>query len=329
MVEKWRTGEWEPTDVSPSKLATWMKCPKQYYYHYVAKHPRPDREFFVTGSVFDEVAFEEFRADTSQDVQPLVDLAGDIIRDQLHEKRAGGNLLNFNGTEFTDQDIENCVSNFRIWTHSFLKAWQNGKDHLGNPVVIPPIEDTQVQCLWPLKIDGQEVRMNGWADVTHKDGSITDLKTASFWHSSRWTHGKVLSELQWIVYSQAMNQNKFRYIVVDKVKDYGKAQPATVRTFDVEVYPNDVERFKDTLAAFLRTTDFLNGYRNGVFPPIPEYKGNSSSFGTPPSKKKFNEYDLTQNNFCRKMCDFKETCFKESFGGSFRAMPDPRDEGNE
>ena len=196
-------------------------------------------------------------------------------------------------------------------------------------MVIPPIEDTQVQCLWPLKIDGQDVRMNGWADVTHKDGSITDLKTASFWHSSRWTHGKVLSELQWIVYSQAMNQNKFRYIVVDKVKDYGKAQPATVRTFDVEIYPNDVERFKDTLAAFLRTTDFLNGYRNGVFPPIPEYKGNSSSFGTPPSKKKFNEYDLTQNNFCRKMCDFKETCFKESFGGSFRAMPDPRDEGNE
>ena len=123
-----------------------------------------------------------------------------------------------------------------------------------------------------------------------------------------------------------MNQNKFRYVVVDKVKDYGKAQPATVRTFDVEVYPNDVERFKDTLAAFLRSTDFLNGYRNGVFPPLPEYNGVATSFGTPPSKKKFNEYNLTQNNFCRKMCDFKETCFKESFGGSFRTMNDPRDE---
>ena len=48
-----------------------------------------------------------------------------------------------------------------------------------------------------------------------------------------------------------------------------------------------------------------------------------------PSKKKFNEYDLTQNNFCRKLCDFKESCFKDCFGGTFRSQTDPRDEGNE
>lgn len=325
-IPKWRTGEWSPSDISPSKLALWKDCPRKYFYNYVRKLPRPDREFFVTGSVFDEVAFEEFRFDTSQDAMTIVNLAGDIIRDKLNELKEKGTLENFNGSIMSDSDIENCVSNFRIWTKSFLVAWQNGEDHLGNPVVIPPIADTQVQCLWPIKIDGQEVRINGWADVVHTDGSITDLKTASFWHSSRWTYGKVLSELQWIAYSQAMNQNKFRYIVVDKIKNYGKAEPATVRTFDVEVYPNDVERFKDLVASFLRCTDFLNGYKEGVFPPMPEYKGNSSSFGTPPSKKKFNEYDLTQNNFCRKLCDYKETCFKDCFGGSFRNMHDPRDD---
>ena len=82
-IPKWRTGEWEPSDISPSKLALWKDCPRKYFYNYVMKLPRPDREFFVTGSVFDEVAFEEFRADTSQDVMTIVNLAGDIIRDKF------------------------------------------------------------------------------------------------------------------------------------------------------------------------------------------------------------------------------------------------------
>jgi hypothetical protein len=128
-----------------------------------------------------------------------------------------------------------------------------------------------------------------------------------------------------------------------------------------------VERFKDLVTQFVRSTDFLNGHENGVFPAVPDYGGNALGWGGAPRKNicknkvgpngihlpeegetstickhensttsincsvcngpldNFNEYQLPQVNFCRKLCDFKDTCFKECFGGSFREAPDPRE----
>jgi hypothetical protein len=86
-----------------------------------------------------------------------------------------------------------------------------------------------------------------------------------------------------------------------------------------------VDNFKDLVTSFLRTTDFLNDHLDGVFPPKPLYKGDETAFGAEPSKKKFNEYSLPQVNFCRKLCDFKDICFKECFGGTFRSEDTPDD----
>ena len=169
-----------------------------------------------------------------------------------------------------------------------------------------------------------------------------------------------MSEMQWVPYSQALNTNDFRYIVTHKhktgYKDKRKDGQPTVETFEVTVYPSDVERFKDLVTQFVRSTDFLNGHENGVFPAVPDYGGNALGWGGAPRKNicknkneagkvckhensttsinctvcsgsldNFNEYQLPQKNFCRKLCDFKDTCFKECFGGSFREVPDPRE----
>ena len=324
-------GDWRRQDISPSRLKTFSDCPRKYFYQYVQKIKTPNRLYFLSGNVFDEIAMEEFRADPSQDVEPIVELAGDILHIRIKEAAADLDkpLLNLDSSPVTEAQGLQEVMDFRTWTRGFLLAWQNGEDHLGNRFQMPPIADTQVQCIWPIQIDGQTIRINGFADITHTDGSVTDLKMASYWKSSRWTSGRIMSELQWVPYSQALNSNKFRYIVTDKHKsgwkDKRKADAPTVRTFDVDVYPQDVDNFKDLVTSFVRTTDFLNDHLDGVFPPKPQYKGDETAFGQEASKKKFNEYSLPQVNFCRKLCDFKDTCFKECFGGTFRSGVNPEE----
>ena len=364
---------WQKNDISPSRLKMWMDCPRKYFYNYVQHLPKPGRDFFISGNVFDEIAMEMFREDPSQDVEPIVDLAGNVMRERLDHnsewykknlirgrEATFDDLKKLNGEPMSLEEREKAVLDFRTWTRGFLTAWQNGEDFLGNKLSMLPIADTQVECIWPIQIEGRTVRIHGYADILHEDGSVTDLKMASDWHTSIWTSGRIMSEMQWVPYSQALNTNDFRYIVTHKhktgYKDKRKAGQPTVETFEVTVYPSDVERFKDLVTQFVRSTDFLNGHENGVFPAVPEYGGNALGWGGAPRKNicknkteagkackhensttalnctvcsgpldNFNEYQLPQVNFCRKLCDFKDTCFKECFGGSFREAPDPRD----
>lgn len=365
---------WQKNDISPSRLKMWLDCPRKYFYNYIQHLYKPGRTFFLSGNVFDEIAMEMFREDTSQPVEPIVQLAGEVLRDRLdhnsewykknlvrgiNRDATFDDLKKLDGSTVSLEEREKEVLDFRTWTRGFLQAWQNGEDSFGNKLNMLPIVDTQVECIWPIKIEGQTVRIHGYADILHDDGSVTDLKMASDWHTSIWTAGRIMSELQWVPYSQALNTNDFRYIVTHKHKKFFKKQrqaaSPSVQTFDVTVYPNDIERFKDMVTEFVRSTDFLNGHENGVFPAIPEYGGNAYGWGGSPKKNKcknkdeagnicghentrivtictvcsgplygFNEYDLPQVNFCRKLCDFKATCFKENFGGTFRELPDPR-----
>ena len=78
-------GDWRRHDISPSRLKTFSDCPRKYFYQYVQKIKTPNRLFFLSGNVFDEIAMEEFRADPSQDVEPIVELAGDILLIRIKE----------------------------------------------------------------------------------------------------------------------------------------------------------------------------------------------------------------------------------------------------
>lgn len=317
MAKDWRK-DWDRRFVSPSRLKTWRDCPRKYFYNYIRHLPTPDRLFFLSGNVFDEIGYEEFRFDQGQDVEPIVQIAGDTLYLRAKECK---DLRDLNGRKLGEKDILKEVMEFRTWLRSFLLAIQRGEDKEGRTVQIPAVKDTQVLCKWPIEIDGNKVTIAGYADILHEDGTVTDLKMASTFHNSMWTHGRIMSEIQWVPYSQALNTNKFQYIVTDKQKDKNwNATDATVRTIKVDVHPQDIVNFKDLVTSFLRSTDFLNDHKDGVFPPNPEYKGNGTKWNMRPAKGKFNEYDLPQNNFCRRLCDYKETCFKECFGGEMRSL---------
>ena len=151
------------------------------------------------------------------------------------------------------------------------------------------------------------------------DGSVTDIKMASAWAPVMWTHGRVLSELQWLVYSLAMNTTTFKYLVVDKLKQgrwpKQEAKAPSVRVITSQVYPRDVQHLKDIVTQFVRSTDYMTmGADNkGVFPPKPDYRGVQNALG-----RKTDEMLLTQNNFCQQLCDYKPLCFKECFSGDQR-----------
>ena len=321
VVEDWRK-DWKPEYLSPSRINQWKKCPAQYKFDRIDKVKTPGREYFATGNVFDQVVFEEFRLDMGQEIEPIVQVAGD----ELYHRLKTDETLRHATTQgkkanepFTDEDIRSSVMNFRTWTRGFLDALSKGEDYKGNKVLFPAVKDTQVLCKWPIEIDGKKVTIAGYADILHEDGSVSDLKMASTWNKIAWSMGRVLAdEIQWIAYSQALNTNTFRYIIMEKQMTgkwpNRKASTPTVKVIKVDITPRDIERFKDLVTSFLRETDFLNGHKNGVFPPRPAYEGNL--------KDVFNRNDpqkaLTQVNFCTKLCDFKEQCYKENFSGDVR-----------
>ena len=226
-----KSGTWKKGDLSPSSLKMWLDCPRKWFYNYKRKIRGGDRDFFLMGNVFDEVLFEEFRHDIGQNIDPIIDLAADELKYRMRTSEtllrgdgvANSPILNpdtleFEGRKFTEEEIRQTVSMFRIWSRGLLKAVQDGEDSYGNKVNLPGIEDMQVECTYPIEVDGQTIRLRGYADILHTDGSVTDIKMASAWAPVMWTHGRVLSELQWLVYSLALNNTTFKYLVVDKLK---------------------------------------------------------------------------------------------------------------
>ena len=329
-----KSGTWKKGDLSPSSLKMWLDCPRKWFYNYKRKIRGGDRDFFLMGNVFDEVLFEEFRHDIGQDIDPIIDLAADELKYRMKTSetllRGDGvanspvlnpDTLEFEGRKFTDDEIRDTVSMFRVWSRGLLKAVQDGEDGYGNKVNLPGIEEMQVECTYPIEVDGQTIRLRGYADILHTDGSVTDIKMASAWAPVMWTHGRVLSELQWLVYSLALNTTTFKYLVVDKLKQgrwpKQEAKAPSVRVITNHVYPRDVQHLKDIVTQFVRSTDYMTmGADNkGVFPPKPDYRGVQNALG-----RKTDEMLLTQNNFCQQLCDYKPLCFKECFSGEQRVQ---------
>lgn len=327
-----KSGTWKAGDLSASSLKMWGDCPRKWFYNYKRKIRGGDRDFFLMGNVFDEVLFEEFRHDIGQDIDPIIDLAADELRHRMitsetllrGEGVANSPVLNpetleFEGRKFTEEEIRATIRDFRIWSRGLLTAVQQGQDGHGNIVNLPGIADMQVECTYPMEIDGKSIRLRGYCDILHTDGSVTDIKMASAWAPIMWTHGRVLSELQWLIYSLALNTTTFRYLVVDKLKQgrwpNQEAAAPSVRTITSKVLPRDVQNLTDMVTQFVRSTDYttLGADNKGVFPPKPKYGGVQNALG-----RKTDEMKLTQNNFCQQLCDYKPLCFKECFSGDSR-----------
>jgi hypothetical protein len=95
----------------------------------------------------------------------------------------------------------------------------------------------------------------------------------------------------------------FRYLIVDKKRaKSGGAYAPMVRTIDFEVTDRDMEKLIEDLELFVKVTDIMNDHENGLFPPKPEYNGQTKATA-----------GRTELNFCGKLCNHKEICYNENF----------------
>lgn len=295
-------GRWEPTDVSPSKLKMFKDCPKKYEYRYVRREKSYTGAASLQGSSAHKIFLEELLDGGVDDIEFLLEMMVDDLKHRLdtEDPRDYKSKL-----PLTEGEKFAAIQDLRVWGEGLLKAYLTGEDTYGNSLKLPSVKTTEIEGCTEVYLPNLDahIRIRGYIDIEFEDGSLADLKLASDYWKAIWTLGKAISEDQPAMYSKMMGTRKFRYLIVDKKKDRTKAAKApVVRTIDFEVTDNDMERLMQDLEHFVKTVDLLNGHENGVFPPRPEYNGQTKETAGKPEMQ-----------FCGKLCDYKEICFKENF----------------
>ena len=297
-------GNWEKTDISPSKLKTWMTCPKQFDYKYVTKAPSHSGLAMLQGSSLHDVFLEEFLQGGEQNVEALIEL----MELDLRERIANSDPRDYKtGKKVDILEIENCIEQVKIWGKGLLDAVKNGQDSYSNNLELRKIIEVEVEKK-PLEVNlpksGMTIRIRGFIDYIDEEGTPGDLKLASNYFKAVWTVARAITEVQAVMYRMLMGgPGFFEYLIVDKKANKQKqAFSPTVRKVRYEVTQRDIDRVIDTLDAFASQTDLGNGYENGFFPPIPEYNGETKA-----------DAGKTHLNFCGKLCGFKDICYKENF----------------
>ena len=295
-------GKWEPTDISPSKLKMYKDCPKKVEYRYVRKEKTYTGAASLQGSAAHKVFLEELLDGGVDDIEFLVEMMLDDLNHRLdtEDPRDYKSKL-----PLTESEKFDALQELKIWGEGLLEAYLKGEDSYGNPLKLPKIKETEIEGCAEVYLPTLDatIRIRGYIDMLFEDGSLGDLKLASDYWKSIWTLAKAITEDQPAMYSKMMGTRKFRYLIVDKKKDNRK-QPKSpsVRSIDFVVTDEDMDRLMADLEDFVRSTDVLNNYKNGVFPARPEYNGQTKATAGKPEEQ-----------FCGKLCDFKEICWRENF----------------
>ena len=295
-------GPWEKTDISPSKLKMFKDCPKKYEYRYVRKEKSYTGAAALEGSSVHQVFLEEFLAGGVDDTEFLLEMMADDLRTRLdtEDPREWQTKLPLNPAQKFDS-----ISDMRIWAEGLINAVKNGEDSYGNPLKLPATIDTEVEGCVDLILPNIEakIRLRGYIDLVFEDDALGDLKLASDYWKAIWTLGKAITEDQPVMYSKMMGTRKFRYLIVDKKKDNkNRAKAPSVRTIEFDVTDKDFERLIADLEHFVKTVDLMNDHKDGVFTPRPEFNGQTKATAGQPHVQ-----------FCGKLCDFKEICYRENY----------------
>ena len=289
-------------DISPSRLKTFKDCPQKYFLQYVEKLPRKMGAAALQGTSLHQVFLEEYLGGGVDNIEFLLEMMADDLRHRLdtEDPRDYKSGLPLNRAEKME-----AILDLKVWAEGLLSAVKNGEDSYGNPLKLPATKETEVEACVELTLPRLEakVSLRGFVDLVFEDDSIGDLKLASDYWKAIWTLGKAITEDQPAMYAKMMGTNKFRYLIVDKKKDRSKsAAPPSVRTIDFEVTDKDFDRLMVDLEYFVETVDLLNNHENGHFPPRPEYNGQTKATAGNPKEQ-----------FCGKLCDFKDECWKRTF----------------
>ena len=303
----WRNsehGEWEMTDLSPSKLSKWMTCPKQFEYQYIIHATSHSGLAMLQGSSLHDVVLEEYLQDGEQNIEALIEL----MELDLRERIADSDPRDYKSGKKVDVlEIEACIEAIRIWGKGLLEAFRDGKDSYDNKFDAPKVVATEIEKK-PLEVilpkSQMTIRIRGFIDYIDEDGVPGDLKLASNYYKAVWTVARAITQVQAIMYRMLLGgPGPFEYLIVDKKQNQKRqAFAPTIRKIRFEVTQRDIDRVIDTLDAFVTQTDLANNYENGFFPPIPEYNGETKA-----------DAGKNERNFCGKLCSFKEICYKENF----------------
>ena len=299
-------GRWQVTDISPSKLAKWMTCPRQFWYRYVDPRRLPTflGPWLPMGSALHEVVLEEYLAGGIDDSEALRDLVVSdfIIRCKTQD-------IYENGEPISEASIMRHADDLSTCAYGLIETLRTGKDPYGEPFELPPIKATEVEVCYPVDLKDGTLRVRGMADMMFEDDTYADLKMASDWNKVIWKIGKAITEIQPMAYSAGNEANRFTYTILDKCKDRSKtAISPRIRNIEFELTPKSYERFTALLENFARSVDLFGTevYKDGVFPATPAYKGETFK----------SDVDKPEVTFCGHLCDYKEHCFRESFDGA-------------
>ncbi len=290
---------WDNTQISPSKLGLWMKCPAAFYFNYIKRIQRDAKVFFPQGTAVHygvELLNQDLAKGTPGDEEYYAIKMDDVWQDELHQNN--GKFFDFKGNLLTPEQLEYHFNETVRWFGMYYRAARTGAIPDFDATTVKETELDLMREVIHYEHGPLGVSVRGKIDwVIDLDGPVArlaDLKTASTSWMARWGTGKADGQLQATAYGYASGKPlDFSYVVIPKAaaKDAASTPIEHYRTQRDEKH---YRVFEDTMLNFVRQTDVLNNYDGFIPFPNPE-----------PS----------QHSHCGKLCDFKAECRKEFFGG--------------
>jgi len=317
------TERYGPDEHSQSKIKRWKTCPKMYYYNDV-KRVRLGRDpcgmSLPMGTVFHS-ACESFHNSLMKGFEPNIEIIMHMIDKELRENcanmEAPPNLDNARvlvvdgslgyhwqqvprGTPISEVEgvLERAAKNIQWWFQCYVDAYNNGE--------LDCLKNIEIGCEvdYRRKLDDLGMTIRGQVDVAVSNTVLADWKTANANKRYNWSQDRAEGELQASYYAALMNEDEidFLYVVVDKQvhpdyqsnyainKNGGEHVRCAVNVYKTKRTKADHQNIYDLLELFIRSTDVLNGHKNGKFPRVANGLG---------------------EDFCGNFCDFKTICYNE------------------
>lgn len=219
--------------LSASSIATFLRCPRRWWFKYIAKHPEPSDMGLIAGSAFHDVAEHALNLKLQGIDLPTGPEAEDLARGYVDTRAEKAGL----GGEDRDAASDRAARQSRAWAEK----------------VAPDMRPVAVEEKFEAIIEG--VKVIGRLDMVDADGICHDWKTKS----RKPTEDEHMRSVQSEVYARVHDGPIGYTYVIDKPK-LGSAE--VVRR--IIQNPNDLAQLQEMGEESI--SDVARSIRSGVFP---------------------------------------------------------------
>lgn len=168
-----------------SSIGSYMRCPRQFWYEYVAKIRAPRSGALITGTAMHEAADQAMTEKLLGNEAPTIDDCADIARDsalegldeQQAEVEATGLTDHLKKAAHPDDVVDKAVDLARHWREESCDS----------------VEPVAVEKHYVVSFGGY--RVSGTLDVIDTTGQVVDWKTSGKKPSDKYSEGRVQSYL--------------------------------------------------------------------------------------------------------------------------------------